>query len=148
MIPSSNPPCVYMASTSEQSQPVRLSPEPSLPVLLLQWISWQQRSKSPSRFCSPVEISFPWHQAQCYTKPIRGQCHPCQPHGEEEAELLSQTCSVCPRHPREADTIVHKLLHLPRWLAPSHTCTLARAQSFKVRAEEHFSNSSVYEYIQ
>lgn len=140
MIPFSNPLRVYMVSTSEQSQPARLTSEsPNLPVLLLRCISWQRRSESPrasacpSRFTSVVENPFPWHHTQCYAKLTHCKPPPCKLCGEEEAELLSQTRSWCPRHPRGADVVVHKLSSLPRWLSlrhahPSLTQTVARAR--------------------
>lgn len=49
MIPFSNPPHVYMVSTSQRSQPVRRSESPDLPALLSRWISWQRPRASARR---------------------------------------------------------------------------------------------------
>lgn len=95
-IPFTNPPCIYMVSTSQQRQPMTVLAES--PTSLLVWqISGQHKSKSPRASASParctsaVENSFAWHHALCYTKPISWKCHFCKFGEEEEAALLSQT---------------------------------------------------------
>lgn len=59
--------------------------------------------------------------------------------------------SWCPRHPREAEVIICKLSCLPPCLChtcasfASSNCGQSMWHNFKLRAEEHFSNSSIHE---